>query len=127
MSMLAIIWGMLLVLTPSALFLVWVLWQEGKLPPHDQLELPYRFESTAFVLDVGSEQSRTAADGGALNRPSTEGLKCNWRSGQKPPRRCCHSRSALPDLRDLESVRRLPFSSKSSAALTARQLRINQS
>ena len=40
MSMLAIIWGMLLVLTPSALFLVWVLWQEGKLPPHDQPVLP---------------------------------------------------------------------------------------
>jgi hypothetical protein len=47
----AIILGMLLVLTPSALFLTWVLWQEGKLPPHDQLELPYRrFENTASDL-----------------------------------------------------------------------------
>jgi hypothetical protein len=46
----AIILGMLLMLTPSALFLMWVLWQEGKLPPHDQLELPYRFESTASDL-----------------------------------------------------------------------------
>jgi hypothetical protein len=46
----AIILGMLLVLTPSALFLMWVLWQEGKLPPHDQLELLYRFESTASDL-----------------------------------------------------------------------------
>ena len=34
----AIILGMLLVLTPSALFLTWVLWQKGKLPPHDQLD-----------------------------------------------------------------------------------------
>src|ERR1700686_5645709 len=40
MSMLAIILGMLLVLTPSALFLVWVLWQEGKLPPADRPVLP---------------------------------------------------------------------------------------
>ena len=31
----AIIFGMLLALTPSALFLTWVLWQEGSLPPHD--------------------------------------------------------------------------------------------
>jgi hypothetical protein len=31
----AIIFGMLLALTPSALFLTWVLWQEGRLPPHD--------------------------------------------------------------------------------------------
>src|ERR1700738_2303228 len=48
----AIILGMLLVLTPSALFLTWVLWQDGKLPPHDQPELPYhrRFENTAFDL-----------------------------------------------------------------------------
>jgi hypothetical protein len=47
----AIILGMLLALTPSALFLTWVLWQEGKLPPHDQLGLPYRrFENTASDL-----------------------------------------------------------------------------
>jgi hypothetical protein len=38
-------------LTPSALFLTWVLWQEGRLPPHDQLRLPYRcFENTASDL-----------------------------------------------------------------------------
>jgi hypothetical protein len=47
----AIILGMLLALTPSTLFLTWVLWQDGKLPPHDQLELPYRrFENTASDL-----------------------------------------------------------------------------
>jgi hypothetical protein len=47
----AIILGMLLVLTPSALFLAWVLWQDGKLPPHDQLELSrHRFENTASDL-----------------------------------------------------------------------------
>jgi hypothetical protein len=46
----AIIFGMLLALTPSALFLTWVLWQEGRLP-HDQLGLPYRcFENTASDL-----------------------------------------------------------------------------
>jgi hypothetical protein len=47
----ATILGMLLVLTPSALFLTWVLWQDGKLPPHDQLELSrHRFENTASDL-----------------------------------------------------------------------------
>jgi hypothetical protein len=47
----AIILGMLLVLTPSALFLAWVLWQDGKLPPRDQLELSrHRFENTASDL-----------------------------------------------------------------------------
>jgi hypothetical protein len=47
----AIILGMLLALTPSVLFLTWVLWQGGKLPLHDQLELPYgRFENTASDL-----------------------------------------------------------------------------
>jgi hypothetical protein len=47
----AIILGMLLALTPSVLFLTWVLWQGGKLPLHDQFELPYvRFENTASDL-----------------------------------------------------------------------------
>ena len=47
----AIIFGMLLALTPSTWFLTWVLWQDGKLPPDDQLELPYRrFGNTASDL-----------------------------------------------------------------------------
>ena len=47
----AIIFGMLLALTPSALFLTWVLWQEGRLPAHDHLGLLYHcFENTASDL-----------------------------------------------------------------------------
>ena len=51
----AIIFGMLLVLTLSALFLTWMLWQEGKLPSHDHLGLLYCcFENTASDLIDGT-------------------------------------------------------------------------
>jgi hypothetical protein len=53
----ATILGILLVLTPSALFPTWVLWQDGKWPPHDQLELSrHRFENTASdLIDCADE------------------------------------------------------------------------